>query len=195
MERRIYHGNFKASNLAKALVARFNRGNLTAQLARNDEQIIVQIASARNARSGGQTSLGVLLNQTEDGVIVQLGKQSWLGIAASLGQTAFTAIRNPLGLLGRFDDVAQDIENLQLDEQVWMAIEEFAKAAGASRELAERLRSSSCEYCGVANPVAEPRCIACGAPMGDAQPFTCSNCGYVVYRGEVVCPNCDTKLN
>ena len=190
MERRIYHGNLSINSIARALVARFNRGNLIAQQTKSGEYLVVQIASSRYARSGGQTALGVTLQKNEDGVTVQIGKQSWLGIAASIGQTAFTAIRNPWALIGRLDDVAQDLENLSLDEQVWNVIEEVARTAGATHELSERLRSLSCEYCGVANPVGEPRCIACGAPLGNVQPTTCRHCGFMIYTGETTCPNC-----
>jgi len=194
METRIFHGDLQAEDIAEALVARFNRQNLIAQQIRRDEQIVVQITTRQYAASGGQTALGVTLRQNEDGVTVQLGKQTWIGIAASLGQTVLMALRNPLSLIGRLDDVAQDIENLELDEQVWEVIDEIARAAGASHYLSERLRTLTCAYCGVANPVAGPNCIACGAPLGDRQPTTCPHCGYVITTAEQICPNCNRSL-
>ncbi|NJD59942.1 MAG: zinc ribbon domain-containing protein, partial [Anaerolineae bacterium] len=118
----------------------------------------------------------------------------WLGIAASLGTTALWAIKNPFNLLGRLDDLAQDISNLQINEQVWEAIDEVARAAGASKELSNRLRRAVCQYCRTANPVGEPSCIACGAPLGDVQPQTCPNCGFVVKSTEIKCPNCKKPL-
>ncbi len=48
--------------------------------------------------------------------MVELGQQAWLGVAASLGQTAFSVFRNPFSLIGRLDDLAQDIESMQLSE-------------------------------------------------------------------------------
>lgn len=194
MDTKIYHGDIKAKDLAAALVGRFNRGNLMAQITQSGKQHIVQIASRRDARSGGHTALGLTLQQLEDGVAVKLGTQQWLGIAASLGATLLVARRNPLSLIGRLDDVAQDIENLNLEEQVWNVIDEVAETMGASQELSERLRRTGCAYCDTANPVGEPRCIACGAPLGDAQPRTCKRCGYVAAKEDTVCGNCGEKL-
>jgi hypothetical protein len=79
---------------------------------------------------------------------------------------------------------------LNLAEQVWTVIENAARTAGATFELSERLRRLVCAYCMTANPVGEPRCIACGAPLGEVQPHTCRNCGFVLKTGEPVCPNC-----
>jgi hypothetical protein len=194
MEQRIYHGNLTPSDLGEALIARFNRGNLRAQKFGDINRVIVQIGSRPGSVSGGDTAISVILQKVEDGVAVKLGQQAWLGIAASLGTTALAAIKSPFNLLGRLDDLAQDIQNLQIDEQVWQAIDEVAKAAGASRDLSERLRRAMCPYCRVANPVGEPNCIACGAPLGEVQPRTCPRCGYVVKTSELICPNCKQAL-
>ncbi|NOY98896.1 MAG: zinc ribbon domain-containing protein [Chloroflexi bacterium] len=194
MEQRVFHGDLSPADLAQALLAAFNRGNLRAQILGKNDQMAVQIATRPGARSGGQTALTVSIQKVTDGVLVQLGQQAWMGVAASLGQTAFAALRNPFSLLNRLDDLAQDIENLQLSENVWEVIAEAARAAGASYQLSERLARLTCEYCGTANPVGEPSCIACGAPLGDAQPRTCPNCGYVVTGEESICPNCRRPL-
>jgi hypothetical protein len=194
MERRIFHGNLSSNDVARALVAHFNRANLAAQQLGTGKQVIVQIASRQRPSSGGQTALTVQLREVEDGVAVQLGKQTWLGVAASLGVTALSAFRNPFSLLGRLDDLAQDIENLQLTEEVWDVIENVALMHGATFELSERLQRLKCEYCSTANPVGEPSCIACGAPLGDSQPSTCQNCGFVVKKSETICPNCGKSL-
>ena len=119
-----------------------------------------------------------------------VGEQSWLGVAASLGQTAFYTIRNPFNLLGRIDSLAQDVESIQLTDRVWQVIQEYTQAAGATQELSERFRRMTCAYCGVANQVGESRCIACGAPLGKVQPRTCKNCGFILKAGETICPNC-----
>jgi RNase P subunit RPR2 len=194
MEQRIYHGNLTPIDLGEALIAQFNRGNLRAQQLGDDQRLIVQIGTRPGATSGGDTALSVILQKMEDGVVVQLGKQAWFGVAASLGTTALAAIRNPFNLLGRLDDLAQDIQNLQINEQVWQAIDEIARAAGASQELSERLRRMVCSYCNTANPVGEPCCIACGAPLGDVQPRTCPSCGYIIKFNETVCPNCKRAI-
>jgi len=136
----------------------------------------------------------VTLQKVEDGLGVQVGNQAWLGVAASLGMTALSLWRNPLNILGRLDDLAQDIENLQITEEVWRVVENVARMQGATLELSERLRRLVCEYCLTGNPVGEPSCIACGAPLGLSQPGTCPNCGFVVNKGERVCPNCGQTL-
>jgi hypothetical protein len=190
MEQRIYHGNLNPNDFGEALISHFNRGNLRAQQLGNADRLIVQIGTRPGAMAGGDTTISVILQKVADGVAVQLGQQAWLGIAASLGTTALAAMRNPFTLLGRLDDLAQDIQNLQINEQVWQAIDEVARAAGASQELSIRLRRTVCPYCTTANPVGEPNCIACGAPLGTVQPRTCPNCGFVINQNETICPNC-----
>jgi hypothetical protein len=190
MDTKIFHGDIQPKDFARALTGEFNRGNLTAQQYGSGDEIVVQIATRQMRRSGGDTALTVTLAQVPDGVSVQIGKQSWLGIAASLGSTALAALRHPFHLLGRLDDVAQDIESLQISERAWEVIENAAYAAGATFELSERLRRLVCAYCETANPVGSPSCVACGAPLGSAQPGTCRYCGFVVRSDERVCPNC-----
>jgi hypothetical protein len=146
-------------------------------------------------RSGGHTALTINLQAVEDGVMVELGQQAWLGVAASLGHTALSALRNPFSLIGRLDDLAQDIENMQLNEKTWNVIERTVRALKASYALSDKLARLTCEYCGAANPVGEACCLSCGAPLGDAHPSTCQHCGFVVTGEETTCPNCNKKLN
>lgn len=194
MNRRIFHGNIKPNDIAHALMAEFNRGNLQAQVVGSKEKMAVQIATRMGAASGGQTAMTINLQTIEDGIMIDMGQQAWFGVAASLGQTAFSALRNPFSLLGRLDDLAQDIENIQLTDKVWNVIDQAVAALGASKALSERLTRITCDFCGTANPLGAGNCIACGAPMGDAHPTTCSNCGYAVGMNEVICPNCNKKL-
>lgn len=191
---RIFHGKITPDELASALVAEYNRGNLRAQKIGSGKQVVVQIASRQKPSSGGQTSLSVAIRKVEDGVSIQLGEQSWLGVAASLGQTALWAWRNPWNLIHRLDDLAQDFEYLQLSDQVWEFIEDTAYTVGASFELSERLKRLECEYCHSANPIGASNCISCGAPLGALQPSTCKNCGFVNEKGAKVCSNCGEKL-
>jgi DNA-directed RNA polymerase subunit RPC12/RpoP len=174
-------------------MSEFNRGNLQAQVIGQANKLAVQISTRRGAMSGGQTALTVAVQTTEDGVIVEIGQQAWLGVAASIGHTALSALRNPFSLLGRLDDLAQDIENIQMKEKVWETIARAASALGASHELSARLRRIACVYCDTANPVGEGSCIACGAPLGDIHPTSCSNCGYAIKDNELTCPNCGKK--
>jgi len=191
---KIFHGNIKPKDFATALIAEFDQGNLRAQQIGRGKEIVVQISTRQMRRSGGKTALTVTLQTVKDGVAVEVGKQSWLGVAASLGTTALSAIRNPFNLLGRLDDVAQDIESLQITDRVWEVVENSAYAAGASFELSERLRRLVCVFCDTPNPVGEPSCVACGAPLGSSQPTTCKKCGFVVDRSETNCPNCKRRL-
>lgn len=194
MDQRFLHGDLKPAELAESLLAEFNRGNLRAQMLQQADGVAVQISTRPGARSGGQTAITVTFQEAPDGVMIRLGQQEWFGTAASLGQTTIAALMNPWNLLGRLDDIAQDVENLQLAERVWNEISRCAAAAGASHELSERLRRVICSYCGVANPIGEPSCVACGAPLGNAQPRTCPNCGFIVTAGELTCPNCGRML-
>jgi hypothetical protein len=194
MDQRIYHGKLTPKDIAQALMGEFNRGNLRAQVFGNEKDLVVQIVTKEWLQSGGQTALSVTLKQVEDGVSIGIGKQAWLGVAASLGQTLFSAWRNPWNLLNRLDDLAQDIQSMQLSDDVIEVIEKTARSTNASFELSERLRRLPCEYCGTANPVGASSCIACGAPMGKSQPRTCKNCGFVVKTSESRCPNCGRQL-
>ena len=194
MDRRIFHGNIKPNDIAHALMAEFNRGNLHAQILGTRERVAVQIATRMGARSGGQTAMTVSIQAVEDGVMVEVGQQAWLGVAASLGHTAFSVLRNPFSLIGRLDDLAQDFESIQLGEKVWQVIDQAMVNLGASHTLSERLRRITCEFCGSANPLGEANCIACGAPLGAAHPTTCSRCGFVVSLEEECCPNCNFSL-
>jgi hypothetical protein len=194
MDQRIYHGKINPQDLANSLVSNFNRGNFRVQQIGGGDRIAVQIATSEAAISGGKTALSVSFQIVEDGVAVQIGHQAWVGVAASLGLSALFALSNPLALLNRLDDIAQDFENLQLSEEVWKTIEGTARAMGSGFELSDRLRRFVCSFCGVANPIGEPSCIACGAPSGEAQLITCGNCGYVVKKIERACPNCGKRL-
>lgn len=195
MERKIFHGKIEPVDIAQALLAEFNQGNMRAQTLGHSDRLVVQVGTRPDAMSGGQTAMTVTIQSIEDeGIMVELGQQAWLGVAASLGMSALAAIKNPFSLLGRLDDIAQDIENLQISERVWAVISKAARAAGASAELSENLKRTTCEYCHVANPVGEPSCTACGAPLGLVQPNTCPQCGFVVKTGAKSCPNCGNSL-
>ena len=194
METRFFHGKLNPEDIARALMANFNRNDLRTQQIGDADHIAIQIATPNQPAAGGETAITVTIEKVPDGVAIQIGKQNWLGVAASLGKTAFIAWRNPLALFSRLDDIAQDIENLQLTNQIWQVIESTAQAAGANFELSERLRRIVCPYCVTANPIGEANCLACGAPLGTAQPATCLNCGFVVKETDQVCPNCGHPL-
>lgn len=194
MEEHVFHGNISPKDIANNLIAEFNKGNLRAQALGDDDNLTVQITTAQFSRSGGQTALAVNVRRITDGVIVQVGQQQWLGVAASLGQSAMAAIINPWNLLGRLDDIAQDIENLNMTERVLQKINQVVSMAGAGTHLSEKLTRLTCEYCLTANEVGTANCISCGAPLGKAQPTTCPHCGWVLDQEEKYCPNCGKPL-
>ncbi len=194
MERKIFYGNIKPIDIANALLGEFNRGNFRAQALGQNDRVVVQLSTRPDAMAGGQTAMTVTIQTIEEGVMIEFGQQAWLGVAASLGVSALAALKNPFSLLGRLDDIAQDIENLTIRERVWNVISKAARAAGASAELSKNLKRTTCEYCHVANKVGEPSCVACGAPLGNVQPNTCKHCGFVVKAGATTCPNCKQAL-
>lgn len=191
---RVYHGAITPLDVSRSLFAAFNRGNYRAQQIGSGEKIIVQIGTRPNAASGGQTAITVSIQSHEDGILIQMGKQNWLGVAASLGKTALFALRNPLNLLHRIDDLVQDIESIQLIDQIWQVIDQTARSLNSTQELSERFRRLVCEFCNTPNPLGEPHCIACGAPLGNLQPKTCRFCGYILKSNERNCPNCGKTI-
>ncbi len=194
MDQKIFHGNLQPTEFANILAGHFNRGNLRVQRVGDDNRCIVQIGTYAAARAGGQTALSIILQRVIDGVSVQVGRQNWVGVAASLGISALAVIRNPFNLIGRLDDIAQDIEYLQLTEEVWRVIENTAATVGSGTELSRRMQRVTCGYCHTANPMGQASCLACGAPLGASQPHTCRRCGFVVLPGEKICPNCKSAL-
>jgi hypothetical protein len=195
INRRTFHGPVTPESLANTLIAEFSRGNLRAQQIGHGDHVEVQIATRQGHGSGGPTALTVQLQTVEDGVLVQLGQQTWFGVAASLAQTGLWALKNPWTLISRLDDLAVDIASLGLAERVWNVLARAAEAAGASHEISERLRRVTCSYCSSANPVGEPACLACGGPLGPAQPSGCPNCGFVAPAEAAVCPQCGHRLS
>jgi hypothetical protein len=156
--------------------------------------LVVQIGTTQRRRSGGSTAITVHLSKVEDGVHVKLGEQQWIGLAASLGQTALMTLLRPTSILGRLDDVAQDISSLTLADRIMDTLKDTAATLGASYEISQRLRRLTCPYCATANPVGDANCIACGGPLGFQQPVACDNCGFVSEAGTELCPNCGEAL-
>ena len=194
MTTRIYHGNLDPRQIANNLSAVFHHGNFQVQQIGDKDNLAVQIATRQNRNSGGRTAMTANISRVADGISITLGQQNWLGLAASLGFSALSAVRNPLSLINRLDDIAQDVESLTLEDQIWEVIDRTARERGTGQALSARLSRTICPYCLTANEIAAGRCIACGAPLGEVQPLTCSNCGFVVQKDEDICPNCKKRL-
>lgn len=194
MTTRIYHGDLDPRLIARNLMASFDRGNYIVQQIGNEQDLAVQIATRPHQRSGGRTAMTATISKVADGISITLGQQNWFGLAASLGYTAISAVRNPLSLLNRLDDIAQDVESIMLEDKIWEVVDQTARQFGTGQALSERLSRTICPFCNTANPIASARCLACGAPLGDVQPMTCPTCGFVVDKKDVICPNCKTRL-
>ena len=194
MTERTYHGELAPADLSAALIATFNQGNLHCQQVGQGDKLMVQIATRDHPQSGGRGALSVSIQRNPDGVTVGIGQQEWLGVAASLGQTALVTLMNPWNIVNRLDDIAQDINTLTLEQQVWDSIEKFAHTARATKTLSARLATLTCPYCETANKVGAPNCENCGAPLGDAQPVACPKCGNVMPPKSKFCANCGTTL-
>jgi ribosomal protein L40E len=194
MTQKIYHGNLTPDDLATALQGEFNRGDLRVARSGDVDKVAINISTPQSRAAGGNTSLAIIIQKHEDGILVNVGDQEWLGIAASFGKTALEALQNPWNLIGRLDDIAADVDSLNLPEKVWQAIDRFTKSKAASHQISERLRTTICQYCNAANPVGTAVCVQCGAPLGDVQPGTCAKCGMVNKKEARFCANCGTKL-
>ena len=192
-QQRTYHGDINPDEMAAALVAAFNQGNMRTQQVGEGDKVMVQIAT-RQGGSGGKAALSITIQRVEDGVSAAMGQHEWLGVAASLGQTALTTLLNPWNLIGRLDDIAQDVTSLTLVDKAWEAVEKFAQAARITKTISERLQTVACPFCGTANKVGAPDCVNCGAPLGEYQPLSCPKCGNVMPAKSKFCANCGTAL-
>jgi hypothetical protein len=194
MNERTYHGSLRPEDMASALVAAFNQGNMRCQQVGAGDRVMVQIATREHARSGGKAALSVTIQKHEDGVTVGIGQHEWLGVAASLGQTALSTLLNPWNLIHRLDDLAQDITSLTLEQRAWEAIEKYAATVKATKTISERLATLTCPYCDTANKVGAASCEGCGAPLGPSQPAACGNCGFVMPAKSKFCSNCGAEM-
>ena len=195
MEQRTYRGDIEPEDLAQALLARFDYGDMKAQMVKGDEgHLLVQIATREWGWGAARSALTVGIAPVEEGVRVTLGQQQWLDAAASLAITGLSALINPLSLLGRIDDIARDVGKLTLPDQVWDTIEHYVDSVGAKLGLAEKQLVVTCAYCGVGNPVGAGTCSACGGSLADVQPVACPTCGFILPRGARFCSRCGTKL-
>ncbi|MBN1179086.1 MAG: zinc ribbon domain-containing protein [Anaerolineae bacterium] len=194
MDQRTYRGDIDPGGLADALVLQFNTRDLKAQKVGQREHLLVQIATRDWGWGGPQSALTVGIARVEGGVQVSLGQERWLGAVADLAQTGLQALVNPLSLIGRLDDVARSVSGLTLPQQVWDAVEHYCDSVGASLGMSVEETIVTCPYCGVGNPIGAPKCSACGAPLGDAQPVACARCGLLNNPESNFCVRCGAQL-
>jgi len=96
MSTRIYHGDLDPRQIANNLSATFHRGNYQVQQIGDKDSLAVQIATRQNRSSGGRTAMTATISKVADGLSITVGQQNWLGLAASLGFSALSAVHNPL---------------------------------------------------------------------------------------------------
>lgn len=195
-QQRTYHGEITPDDMAAALLAEFNQGNLhlTAAKIGAGRGVLVQIATRPGRHSGGNTAVAVALQKVEDGVNVVIGQQDMLGVAASLGQTALATLFNPLSVIGRLGDLAQDVNAFSLTDRIWTTLERFARTTQSTKAISARLQSVACPYCNTINPLGAAQCSHCGGPLGEAQPVACVKCGNVMPPKSHFCGNCGAAL-
>ena len=75
MDRRIFHGILSPTDIAQALLAEFNHGNLRAQVLGKSDNLAVQIGTRPGSMSGGQTAITVSIKKVTDGIMVEIGQQ------------------------------------------------------------------------------------------------------------------------
>lgn len=190
MEQKTYHGSITPRQVAEALVARFSGDDMTVAVSGDDDKMMLNISST--GWRGGRTALAVGLSPVRGGVMVTVGEHNLLGVAADLLQTGLGALRNPLTIIGEIDDVARNVEHLNLPAQVWEAVDLLARSLGAGMTPAPT--SVTCPYCGVLNPIGAGQCESCGAPLGRYQPVACSQCGLVLPADIKYCTRCGSPL-
>ena len=68
MTDRSYHGDVSPGDMAGALIAAFNQGNMRCQQVGQGDKVMVQIAAREQAQSGGQGALSVTISATPTGL-------------------------------------------------------------------------------------------------------------------------------
>lgn len=191
MEQRTYHGKITPEELAQALTARFSGDDLSATVAGEEGRLLVSISSS--GWQGGRTALQVGLSAVvSGGVLVTVGEHDVLGVASDLLQTGLAAMVNPLTVIGEMNDVARNVERLQLPKLVWETVDHYASSVGAG--LTPDPVVVTCPYCGVDSPIGVTKCSSCGASLASAQPLTCAKCGKILPATLKYCTRCGAPL-
>ncbi len=194
-EQRAYHGDIRPRDLARALVLRFNGGETKAHwLEGEGGRAMVQVQSRRVEPGDPTTAVTVHIAPTKTGVVVSVGEQKIMGVAADMARAGVQAWINPLRLLGELDDIARNVRWLGLRSEIWKAVDEYCRAQGSVQGAATILTHVVCPYCGTPNDIGEANCRACGAPLADAQPIVCGRCGFLNEPHAQRCVNCGAKL-
>lgn len=190
MEQRTYHGKITPDELAQALTARFDGDDLSATVTGEEGKLLVSISSS--GWQGGRTALQVGLSAVSSGVLVTVGEHDVLGVASDLLQTGLAALVNPMSVIGEMNDVARNVERLELPRLVWETVDHYASSVGAG--LTPDPVVVTCPYCGVDSPIGVTKCSSCGASLASAQPLTCGRCGKILPADLKFCTRCGAPL-
>lgn len=195
VEQRAYHGELNPSDLARALVVRFDTGETRAYWMEADGgRAVVQVQNRRVEPGDPNTAITVQVVPTKTGLTVAVSEQKLLGVAADMAKTGVNAWFNPMRLLGELDDIARNVRLLGLRPEVWKAVDEYCQAQGSGRGSAGILDHIECPYCGTPNEIGTRKCVSCQAPLAQVQPIICGHCGVMNRPEATLCVNCGKKL-
>jgi hypothetical protein len=195
IEQRAYHGEISPEDLAHALVLRFNEGETRAHAIKGEGgRAVIQIQNRRIEYGDPNTAVTVQVSPTKTGITVSVSEQKLLGVAADMAKSGVKAWLNPINLIGELDDIARNVRWMGLRAEIWNAIDEYCQTQGSGRGAAGLLLNVVCPYCGTPNDVGTQTCVACKAPLAEAQPIVCSRCGFLNQPEANLCVNCGAKL-
>ena len=195
VEQRAYHGEINPEDLARTLVLRFNEGETRAHAIKGEAgRAVIQIQNRRVEYGDPNTAVTVQVSPTKTGITVTVSEQKLLGVAADMAKSGVKAWLNPLNLLGELDDIARNVRWMGLRTEIWKAVDEYCQSQGSGRGAAGLLLNIVCPYCGTPNDVGTKTCVACKAPLAEAQPIVCGKCGFLNQPEATLCVNCGAKL-
>lgn len=128
-----------------------------------DETISAHLTSQNQFGGGSRTSIYVYVRKQKDDLLITVSEQEWSSIASSLGKTIFSTVINPINLLHRLDDIAVDVQNLQLGDRVARFVKTFKQKK--DELVSTETERYTCGYCKSRNPAKSTHCVACGAPL------------------------------
>jgi predicted RNA-binding Zn-ribbon protein involved in translation (DUF1610 family) len=195
VEQRAYHGELDPERLAQTLVLQFDEGETRARWMRQGgKRAVVQIQSRQVEFGDPTTGVSILIAPTQTGLTVSVSRQRILGVAADMAKTGVQAWLNPMRLLGELDDIARNVRWLGLGREIWEAVDDYCRTQGAGRGNAGMLTHVTCPYCGTPNALGDANCKACRAPLAQAQPIACGQCGFLNAPEAGLCVNCGARL-
>lgn len=189
----------KPSTIVNALESEFTGDDTQVAISETEEATIVTILQSQETHQRFLPALTVTLIETGEILTVamsDLSQDAKRGAIGSLGRTAVRQggelLLRRRGLIGMLDatgdlvkgveDVAEDIQDLNLPKRVWSVIDRVGRAAEDAyleeqgrRQAIERKREAAerawthCEWCGRAYAPDEEdvvQCPSCGAPRG-----------------------------